>query len=217
MTRSSRPVILAVVAVAALALLTILATQVAGESAIARFDLAFARRLDEAATPGWRDAFKTVTLLGTGWALGIASAIVGLGLLLRRHFVLAGGWIFAQGSAVLVVKLVKALVQRERPGLGETGFYAHGWSFPSGHVVRTAVFCGMATYLVFRLTRSRRATVIAGVVGVAWSLIMATARVYLRAHFASDALAGLILATAWVAICIPALEAVDSATAASRR
>lgn len=207
MTHRQARLLPAVVAVVALLLFAFLAREVAAGSTVAKFDRSVATGLDERVTPEWLSVFRTITLLGTGWALGIASGVVGAGLLMRRHFSLAIGWIVAQVGAVVFVKLVKAVVQRDRPGLGDIEFYAHGWSFPSGHVVRTLVFCGMAAYLVHRLSGSRVATAIAGVVGLAWSITMAFSRLYLGAHFPSDVIGGLLLATAWVAICISAIDA----------
>jgi membrane-associated phospholipid phosphatase len=195
---------LGLVAVVAVIGLLMIAQQVAADSALAKFDHKVATALHESATPGWTSLFRNVTILGTGWVLGIASGVVGLGLLLRRRFVLAAGWIIAQVGAVTLVKVIKALVERTRPGL--TDFLASGWSFPSGHATRTAVFCGMIVYLAHRLTRSRTATVLTAVAGIIWSLLMAFSRVYLGAHFASDVVAGLLVAAAWLAVCIWAIE-----------
>ena len=200
------------IAIVAFVLVAILAAAVATDSSLARFDRAVAKTLDEHTTLRWVAAFRTITLLGTGWALGIASAIVAIGLLFRRRFLLAIGWIVAQGGAAILVKIVKVLVERDRPGLGDVEFYAHGWSFPSGHVVRTAVFCGMAAYLVFRLSGSRSATAVACVLGLAWSLVMCFSRLYLGAHFLTDVTAGLILATGWVSTSIAGIERREAAT-----
>ena len=192
------------VATAAVIGLLSLARQVAADSAIARFDLKVAKALHDGATATWTSVFRTITILGTGWVLGVAAGVVGLGLLLSRRFILAIGWIIAQLGAVTLVKVIKGIVERTRPGL--TDFLASGWSFPSGHATRTAVFCGMAVYLVFRLTRSGTATAIAATAALVWSLAMAFSRVYLGAHFASDVVAGLLVAAAWLAVCISALE-----------
>jgi membrane-associated phospholipid phosphatase len=195
-----------VVAIVGAALFIALAIAVAGGSPITTLDRELAERLQKGVTPRTVEVLKVVTLLGTGWALGVASGVVAAVLLLRRHFMLAISWIAMQGGAVLIVKVVKYFVQRDRPGLGDTDFYAHGWSFPSGHVVRTVAFCGMAAYLVFRLTGSRRATVIVSIIGMAWSVTMAFSRLYLGAHFPSDVVAGLILGNIWVALGIGQLE-----------
>jgi membrane-associated phospholipid phosphatase len=193
-------------AIVGAALFVILAMAVAGGTPLTTLDRTLAEHLQKGVTPRSLEAFRIVTLLGTGWALGVASGVVAVGLLLRRHFVLAIGWVVAQGGAVLLVKIVKYFVQRDRPGLGDTAFYAHGWSFPSGHVVRTVAFCGMAAYLVLRLTGSRRASITVAIVGLTWSLAMACSRLYLGAHFPSDVTAGIVLGVAWVGLCIGLIE-----------
>jgi membrane-associated phospholipid phosphatase len=194
------------IAIVAIIAVAILARQVTDGTAIAQFDEKVANALHRNTTPGWHQTFRFVTLLGTGWALGIAAGLVGLVLLLRRHITLAIAWAVAQGGAVILVKIIKAMVERTRPSVADPSFYAHGWSFPSGHVVRTFAFCAMAAYLVFRLTRSWPATLVAAAAGVVCSLVMAFSRVYLGAHFVSDVVAGLIVGTAWVAVCIGVTE-----------
>lgn len=195
-----------IVAVVASVVFVILAVAVASGSSLTTFDRALSNRLVKAASPGAIEVFKTITLLGTGTVLGIASAVVAVALLIGRKVVLAIGWIAAQTGAVLLVKGVKYLVERDRPGLGDTAFYAHGWSFPSGHVVRTCAFFGMAPYVVFRMTRSRRATTITCAIGLCWSLMMALSRLYLGAHFVTDVAGAFMLATAWLAACLAVLE-----------
>ena len=196
-----------ILVIAASIVFVVLAVGVTTDSPLARFDRDFANALDANATLELREFFRFITLLGTGWALGIASGVVGVGLLARRHIGLAIAWTVAQGGSVLLVKVVKAIVARDRPGLGDMEFYAHGWSFPSGHVVRTFVFVAMAAYVVFRLTGSRAATTAACVLGLTWSLAMAASRLFLGAHFASDVTGGMLLGTAWVAACIAVAEA----------
>jgi membrane-associated phospholipid phosphatase len=198
--------VLGFIAIVALVAVAMLARQVAGDTAIAQFDERFANALARNTTPGWHRVFRFVTLMGTGWAIGAAAGVVGVVLVLRRHFTLAIGWAVAQGGAVILVKVIKAMVERTRPSVSDPNFYAHGWSFPSGHVVRTFALCAMAAYLVFRLTRSWPATLVAVAAGAVCSLIMAFSRVYLGAHFVSDVVAGLVVGTAWVAVCISVTE-----------
>jgi undecaprenyl-diphosphatase len=195
-----------ILAIAASIVFAILAVGVTTDSPLARFDRDFANALDANATPELREFFKSITLLGTGWALGIASGVVGVALLVRRHIRLAIAWTIAQGGSVVLVKIVKAIVARDRPGLGDPEFYAHGWSFPSGHVVRTFVFVAMAAYLVFRLTGSRAVTTAVCLLGFTWCVAMAASRLYLGAHFASDVTGAMLLGTAWVAACIAVAE-----------
>ena len=72
--------------------------------------------------------------------------------------------------------------------------------------MNTFVFCGLGAYILLRFTRSW--TTIAPVVAaaLAWSLVIGFSRLYLGVHFVSDVVAGLIAATAWVAVCVSGIE-----------
>lgn len=204
---AARQVMLGVMAGMAVVVFAVIAGQVTGNSPVAAFDRAFASALHESARPGWQKFFRTVTTAGIGWVLGVAAGIVGLWLLVRRHYTLAVAWAVAQLGTLALVRGVKAIVLRTRPDLFETHLVESGWSFPSGHVARTLAFCAMAVYLVARLSRSWRATTIAAAVAVAWSLLMAFSRLYLGVHYPSDVTAALVLAAAWVAVCVSGAEA----------
>ena len=197
-------IVLGFVATAAIAAFAFLAWQVSAGSAVATFDRDFADALHKTVTPGWNRFFHAITLMGIGWVLAIPTSLVAIWLLIRRRFIFALGWVIAQVGALVLVRTVKHIVERTRPGLAD--YLASGWSFPSGHATRTFVFCGMAVYLILRLSRSWTATSIAAAVAAVWSLLMAFSRVYLGAHFPSDVVAAAIVSTAWMAVCISGIE-----------
>ena len=88
----------------------------------------------------------------------------------------------------LLIGPVKDLYERPRPPLPlvETT----GFSFPSGHAVATgAIAVALAIVLVPAGIRRRTIELLAILVVIA----MATSRVYLRAHWISDALAGAVM------------------------
>jgi membrane-associated phospholipid phosphatase len=183
----------------------IIAEEVVAGKTIAAFDHAFANALHDQASPRWQQAFRVITWFGSGAALAVASVVVAAGLLIRRDYVLATGWIIAQvGAAVLNVTL-KSAFERTRPASAEALDLA-SWSFPSGHAMGTFVFCGLGAYLVLRSTRSWTMAAIVVAVALAWCLVMGFTRLYLGVHFASDVVAGLVAATAWVAVCVSGIE-----------
>ena len=100
-------------------------------------------------------------------------------------------------------------VQRTRPEIPRIAA-SSSWSFPSGHAMGTFIFCGLACYLVLR---ERRSWVAVAIVprssALSWCVVMAFSRLYLGVHFVSDmVLAGLVAGTAWVAVCVSALEVI---------
>ncbi len=196
---------LGLVATAAIAAFVAVAEEVFAGEAIAQFDRAFAAALRRSASPEWHQRFRVVTWFGSAEALGAASLIVGIVLLVRRHYLLALGWIAAQIGAGVLVLTLKSVFERTRPDFADA-MIGSGWSFPSGHATRTFVFCGLATYLLLRNHRSTSLTVLVGVVASVWCLVIGFSRLYLGVHYLSDVAAGLVAAAAWVAVCASAIE-----------
>ena len=122
------------------------------------------------------------------WPLRIGVAIL-LGV--RRHWVLLGYWVGTALVSELAVGLFKSAYDRRRPpqSLVETT----GGSFPSGHAVVGAAIAIALVIVLFAPGAHRRVWEIrAGL----FAFIMAMSRVYLRAHWLSDAVAGLLFGAA---------------------
>ncbi|CAJ99969.1 phosphatase PAP2 family protein [Helicobacter acinonychis] len=109
-----------------------------------------------------------------------------------------GVWFF---SSILLggitLKLLKHLVARPRPVTNGELALAHGFSFPSGHALASALFYGsLALLLCFSNTDARLKMIIA-VVLFFWIFLMAYDRVFLGVHYPSDVLGGFLLGIAW--------------------
>jgi undecaprenyl-diphosphatase len=117
----------------------------------------------------------------------------------RRHWVRLAAFALAVVTSELLIGPVKALYDRPRPpgSLIETS----AASFPSGHAVASAV---TAVGLVLVLAEPGRSRWRWEVNAVIFTSIMALSRVYLRAHWLSDTVAGALLG-AGVALGWPAL------------
>ena len=199
--------LLGAIAIAAVTGFVMIAKEVAVGTTVAAFDHEFAAALHANSSPAWRQAFSVVTQFGSVLVMAVATTIVAALLLIRRHYVMAAGWIIAQAGGGILVTTLKHTFERERPALPDVHLLASGWSFPSGHAAGTFVFFGMGAYLLSRLSRSWTAHAAVIAAAAAWCLIMGFSRLYLGVHFVSDVVAGLITATAWVAICISGVEA----------
>jgi membrane-associated phospholipid phosphatase len=100
--------------------------------------------------------------------------------------------------AVLASPLAKALVDRPRPP--DALVHAAGQSFPSGHAVHAVAYVAMAVALARLLPQpSRRAALVAAAVVIA--VLVGLTRIYLRAHWLTDVLAGWGLSAAIFALC----------------
>ena len=137
--------------------------------------------------------------LGSGWVnwplRGAALAL----LAWRRHWLRAAALILAVATSELLIGPVKAATDRPRPpgALIATS----GASFPSGHAIATAV---TAVGLVLVLARPGPSRWRWEVNAVLITSVMALSRVYLRAHWLSDTVAGALLG-AGLALGWPAL------------
>jgi len=117
----------------------------------------------------------------------------------RRHWLRAAAFTLAVLTSELFIGPVKAWTDRARPpgALIETT----GASFPSGHAIATAV---TAVGLVLVLAQPGRSRWRWEVNAVIFTSVMALSRVYLRAHWLSDTVAGALLG-AGLALGWPAL------------
>jgi undecaprenyl-diphosphatase len=197
--------VLGLVATAAVSSFIIIAEEVAAGRTVAAFDVAFATALQDRASPHWRGLFRIVTWFGSTELLLVLSTLIAVVLLRRRRHVLATGWIVGQAGGALLMITLKNVFERTRPAAAQM-FAVTGWSFPSGHAMSTFVFCGLGAYFLLRSGRSWTTIAIVTTVALTWCVVMGFTRLYLGVHYVSDVVAGLIAATAWVAVCVSATE-----------
>ena len=108
------------------------------------------------------------------------------------------------GTAAVVVLGVcvgtgKEVIGRSRIPFAANAFGDGGTSYPSGHTTTAVVAAGCLVLLLERwLSRAARRWCLAGV--VVYSVVTGISRVYLRAHWFTDVLAGWLLGTAIVCL-----------------
>lgn len=169
------------------------------------FDDAMSRAVGAHTPAGVRAVFAQLTHLADPWFGASLSVAVALLLWLRGHRGFATGWAAATGGIAVLNHVLKDIFERARP-VHEAGFVqVSGYSFPSGHSSGSMVMYGMLGYLGFRMLAPgwRVPTVVAASVIV---VTVACSRIFLRAHFPSDVIAGLCSGGAWLAVCIASIE-----------
>ncbi len=188
-----RLMLLAIIGFAVFAALTVAVTSNPSLS----FDSGAFRVVDDLRAPWLDSVARVLTTLGliavVGPVVALAAAILFRRRLGARAIALVAGAALTW-SAVWIVKLA---VDRPRPpgALVATS----GQSFPSGHAANAIGWLALAIALAI-VIRARRRRVAAIAAGGLVAVLVGLSRIYLRAHYASDVLAGESLAIAIYAL-----------------
>lgn len=132
--------------------------------------------------------FRFLNVLGGGIVMIPLRAIASVWLAFRRRWRAFSGFVLTWALSEVATNVLKAYFDRGRPPhpLVETV----GASFPSGHATAGAA-TAVALVLAFLPPGSRRRKW--EWIAVAFAFVMAFSRVYLRAHWFSDVVAGVLL------------------------
>lgn len=168
------------------------------------FDNIFIWLIRYFATPYVDKVMMFITDIGFGISYGV---IVALSFILLTYYhrwreiaVLA---ICLTGGALLNFWL-KYLFHRSRPDLFHV-VQETGYSFPSGHVIASMCFYGMATFLIIRTIPSWRGRLTVMTVTFILIVTIGVSRIYLGVHYPTDVIAGFATGSMWVAFCISLL------------
>ncbi|AFI05441.1 phosphatase PAP2 family protein [Helicobacter cetorum] len=134
------------------------------------------------------------TFLGSSKFVLPLSLLVGVFLSLYRKKLVLGVWfVLSIVVAEAVLKFLKHLIARPRPNPDEWLSSPHGFSFPSGHSLSSAIFYGLIILLLphFISHKKIRNTLIYSL--LFFILLMGLARIYLGVHYPSDVLGGFCL------------------------
>lgn len=142
-------------------------------------------------------AFHAITFTGSFAFISSVAALLGIAFWfwgLKRS---AAALVVTPALAGTLIYVAKSSVGRARPALWPTEVY-WGSSFPSGHTLAAAALA-TAAYLAARQFGAR-ASVIVGIVGIAWVAAVALSRLVLGVHWPTDvaaaACAGVLAASA---------------------
>ena len=162
-----------------------------------RFDRAVLLAIQDV-TPAWLDTpMRAVTALGYYYVV-VPAVLVAVGVFLRYGRRLSALLLaVATCGSLLLTTVLKAVFERARPELVDSGYTASFYSFPSGHATVAVGFYGTLTLLVaYNLRGMARWTVV--VVGVLLILLIGFSRLYLGVHYPTDILAGYLSALIWI-------------------
>lgn len=169
---------------------------------------------DELRTPALDHAARVVTTLGLLAIVGPV-LLVGAALLIHHHRrARAAALLIGAALAWISVWITKAAVDRARPPapLVQTS----GQSYPSGHAANSVGYLALGIVLAVAIP-SRIGRIAAIAAGALIAALVGLSRIYLRAHYASDVLAGEALATAMYALSAIAILAWQARSHTARK
>jgi membrane-associated phospholipid phosphatase len=135
---------------------------------------------------------RALNLLGSVWVMLPLRLLVAGYLAVRRRWLHFTAFVVAMAGSEIVTQTSRALYRRPRPQISLALVRTTGASFPSGHAAATSVVALMLVLVL--LPPGRRAA--ASVAAAAFTVAMAISRMYLAAHWLSDALGGVVLGAA---------------------
>ncbi len=112
-------------------------------------------------------------------------------------------------SSVTLLFSIKNIFKRHRP-LDPLLANVKGFSFPSGHSFSSFTFCGLLIYILWETQISNWLKWIGTIALFIFATLIATSRVYLHVHYASDVIAGFCLSVLWLTICISVLHKIEN-------
>ena len=175
---------------------------------LGQLDLLFSDTIRATVPLGAIRVFALLTHFGDTLTLTGLCMVGALALLRQRRYGLCVGWVLAFVGNAGLNQVLKSIFERTRPVHDNGLAFADGWSFPSGHASGSVVAYGMLAYLLVRLLPARHAPAHLPIVAAAAALAftIGSSRVFVQVHFASDVLAGFASGTAWLVVCISAVE-----------
>ena len=170
-------------------------------------DRAVLDELIELRTPGLTSLATAVTDSGASPLTYPLIAVAGLLVGLRTRRWRPG--VAALGVAVLGVLsrlLLSIVIGDTRPPVEQRLVSVHGFSFPSGHAVASALLAGTLIWLAGRARLRRPARLAIAAVLVPWAILVGMSRLYLGVHWISDVAGSWLLAGAWLCL-LPLVDA----------
>ena len=146
---------------------------------------------------------------GTGVVSSVATLVTGW--LAWRHrwhdALLVGGTTLGAG---LLIGVLKPLVGRSRPPVVDQLVIETNQSYPSGHALAAAAVLGVLTVVLIRRLPRRGPRLLLTIAATAVTAAIGLSRLYLGVHWASDVIAGWLIGTFWLIICLTAAKVVTA-------
>jgi membrane-associated phospholipid phosphatase len=156
--------------------------------------------------PGFATIMQFASGIASTTTVGILFALMACVLLWNRLWYWLLELVLAVAGGMLLNLLLKNLFDRARPGWADPLMALTDPGFPSGHTMMATIIYGFAAVFVIPKIASWPWRFLIAAVTILLVLVVALSRMYLGAHYLSDVLAAMAAGTAWLALCITAVE-----------
>jgi undecaprenyl-diphosphatase len=155
--------------------------------------------------PAWSALWSFLTVCGGRLAIIALMVFMAAYLCLRRQWRHLFVFAVAYGSGEGVMLTLKAIYHRARPPAPLISVQGSG--FPSGNAFTAMLLCSLLIYLIGAQATGKGFRWAISAVGGFLVLAVGVNRLYLRAHWLSDVLAGYLLGFAWLLVVIILVQA----------
>jgi undecaprenyl-diphosphatase len=125
------------------------------------------------------------------------SVLIAVAFMAMRKWWAVAAWVAMVAGAQVLSTITKILVDRPRPIDGLV--HESSASYPSGHAMVSGAAIGIGFAVIVGIIWPRRHQLFLGL-GIAYAVVMAWSRTYLRAHWLTDVVGGLLFGTAIVLV-----------------
>jgi len=176
------------------------------KDSITTYDAGIGRWLLAHATEDSSEFFFAITQMASLWVIGLGSLALSTWLMLRKQWSAIIALVISVGGGSLLNLLLKNIFMRQRPDFPNAFYHESGYSFPSGHVMLSVLFYGMAVYLLINAIRNWKWRVSLGMGAFTLILLIGFSQIALGVHYLTDVLGGWSAGLTWLITCIVILE-----------
>jgi undecaprenyl-diphosphatase len=138
--------------------------------------------------------------------LWIVVGAVAIYLLAKHNYAHLTVWIMGYLGAEILNAALKTVFNRPRPVFTNPLLTAANASFPSGHAMSSLVVYGLLAFFILLRVRGPVVRSVLILLTVALIILIGISRIYLGVHYFSDVMGGYIIGSAWLIVCISALN-----------
>jgi membrane-associated phospholipid phosphatase len=157
-------------------------------------------------TPALTTAMLAITFLASTPVISGITLFTSVLLLWWRHWHRLLALLLTVPGGMLLNLLLKSAFARQRPSFENPIITLTGHSFPSGHTMMATLLYGLLAVFAVLNLKAWRSRVLAALIAWLVILLVGFSRIYLGTHYLSDVLAAIVAGTAWLALCLTAVD-----------